>query len=241
MEYKSCSRERFIQDVAEHELTIIRDEGPEGIRHLSCKKKGTNCYRFEIVCWPGYLTYYGDMGCWVFSRVTDMLSFFRGNKSWADGAGINPYYWGQKIKSEDVPSGTKTYSEELFHEHVRDHLKHLDEIPKGLLGALENELLDVSFDSAQDAMTAAMNFEHEDFVLQDFWEHDLTDYTLRYIWCCYALVWAIDQYDQQRNKMVCQSCKEKKGTIRMDHGLNAGVHCDVCWDALRAECRQRSH
>jgi hypothetical protein len=32
-------------------------------------------------------------------------------------------------------------------------------------------------------------------VFPDFWEHTLEDYTPRFVWCCYAIPWAIEQYD----------------------------------------------
>lgn len=33
------------------------------------------------------------------------------------------------------------------------------------------------------------------FNLGDYWDSDPKEYTYRFIWCCYALVWAIQQYD----------------------------------------------
>jgi hypothetical protein len=36
------------------------------------------------------------------------------------------------------------------------------------------------------------------FAFSDFWEHDLTDFTNRYTWCCYALAWGVSQYDKAK-------------------------------------------
>ena len=34
----------------------------------------------------------------------------------------------------------------------------------------------------------------------DFFDVDVTEYTGRYIWCCRAIVWAIQQYDQLKKE-----------------------------------------
>jgi hypothetical protein len=35
---------------------------------------------FDVVTWPGHLSISGDMGCFVFTRVDDMFTFFRGHE-----------------------------------------------------------------------------------------------------------------------------------------------------------------
>ena len=44
-------------------------------------------------------------------------------------------------------------------------------------------------------MQAAVNFEHAGYRLSDFWEVNLYQYTYHFVWCCYAIVWGIHQYD----------------------------------------------
>lgn len=46
------ARERFDVDVAEHKMTVLRDEGL--YRHLRFQKPGTSCYYFDLVTWPGH-------------------------------------------------------------------------------------------------------------------------------------------------------------------------------------------
>jgi hypothetical protein len=70
--------ERFESDTAEHELTVLRDEGL--YRHLSYGKPRSGTMRVDVVTWPGHLAYVGDMGAFVFSRVADMFTFFRGDR-----------------------------------------------------------------------------------------------------------------------------------------------------------------
>lgn len=74
----SLTVERFLQDVADHKMTVVMDNGV--YRHLrfanSDSKLAFNQW-FDIVTWPGFLAYSGDMGCFVFSRLKDMFEFFR--------------------------------------------------------------------------------------------------------------------------------------------------------------------
>ncbi len=70
-----CDEARFLKDVANHEMQIIRDDGVQ--RHLRFKKPGTMCYHFDLITWGGHLCYTGDMGTYVFTRVHDMFDFFR--------------------------------------------------------------------------------------------------------------------------------------------------------------------
>jgi hypothetical protein len=37
------------------------------------------------------------------------------------------------------------------------------------------------------------------FEFTDSWEWNYREYTYRYIWCCYALAWAIKKYDEVKN------------------------------------------
>ena len=56
---------------------------------------------------------------------------------------------------------------------------------------------------------AACEFRHEGdywqeyygesrFEFRDFWEVDCTEFSHRFIWCCYALAWGIEQYDNSK-------------------------------------------
>ena len=65
--------ERFKKDTAEHQMTVLRDDGL--YRHLRFRKPGTGIYGFDIVTWPGYLAISGDMGASMFTRLEDMIQF----------------------------------------------------------------------------------------------------------------------------------------------------------------------
>ena len=45
---------------------------------------------------------------------------------------------------------------------------------------------------------AAKSYLAGNLEFYDFWETDLEEYTFRYLWCLYAIVWGITQYDKQK-------------------------------------------
>lgn len=184
-----CTRERFLKDVKNHRMEIIKDDGL--YRHLRFSN-GTFNMRFDIVTWPGHLCYTGDMGSYLFSRVNDMFSFFRG----CDGKElqINTGYWAEKCLAAGVHDGISEYDSEEAVQTIRDILKEhqaphetVEEVEDEILGFAENEY------SLREAIS---NIENDtDHIFDDFWEVDLSIRPFRYVWCCYALVWAISMYD----------------------------------------------
>jgi ribosomal protein L37AE/L43A len=46
--------------------------------------------------------------------------------------------------------------------------------------------------------------------------------------------------DRMLERHLCQTCKKAKGTRRFNNCLDAGWHCDKCWDRLMSEARSRS-
>jgi hypothetical protein len=69
------TQEQFLKEVSTHQFTVLHESGL--YRHLRFKRPGTGIMHFDIVTWPGYLAYSGDMGCFVFQRLDDMLEFFK--------------------------------------------------------------------------------------------------------------------------------------------------------------------
>ena len=67
--------DQFTSDIAQHQMQVIRDDGVS--RHLRFKRPNTMCMHFDLLTWPGYLCYTGDMGTYVFRRLEDMFPFFR--------------------------------------------------------------------------------------------------------------------------------------------------------------------
>lgn len=207
-----CTEKKFLKDVAEHKMEIIRDDGVN--RHVRFKAPSTYNMHFDLVTWPGYLCYTGDMGTYVFKRTEDMFCFFRTDKGDFNfnrngGLSVNRGYWGEKLESIDRSSGYKEYSEEKFKSIVNETVdEYIEENGWAVAGTNAIELRDAVFqdvlccaETDHDAWEAARDFNHEGFQFHDFWEHDLTDYTFHFIWCCYALAWGIEQYDKQKEQV----------------------------------------
>lgn len=213
----ACTEERFLRDVASHAMTVIRDDGVH--RHIRFKQPDSSGMFFDLITWPGHLCYTGDMGTYVFRRANDMFGFFRKGGRLDR---IDHCYWAEKIEAADR-TGVKKHSHEKFEReindwidgHAEDHKPDDDEtdrlalwaaayaelraeVKSDVLGADENEVR--CFDAAND-------FEHkgdawhefhgggETFEFTDFWEVDTTEYTSRFIWCCFALAWGVEKYD----------------------------------------------
>lgn len=202
----------FLKNVAKHEMTIISEDGVH--RHIRFKKPDSSDMFFDLITWPGSLCYTGDMGTYVFRRLTDMFEFFRMReydlaKNRQGGLSINRSYWGEKLEAIDSCDGYKKYSQDKFCRVVSEI--RLGWIREGglskeerreLWDAVKDDVLYHADDGEDSARRAAVEFNHktshETFNLNDFWEHDLTDYTHRFTWCCYALAWGIKQYDQSK-------------------------------------------
>lgn len=211
--------ERFPGDIANHHLTVLRDDGL--YRHLRCAQLGNSFYWFEIVTWPGSLAFRGDMDCApVFSRVPDMFQFFRGK-----GYGtINPGYWSEKLP--DCGRSVKVHSKQVVRDRLDETLADYEQCFPALAASRErvvplpgdagrapvlsplmapDEVRQLIADHEADdrlrfadgARELLADLERADIV-SDTWEWDLTDWDWPFLWACHAIVWVIDQYDKAR-------------------------------------------
>ncbi|MDP3651075.1 MAG: hypothetical protein Q8R67_05260 [Rhodoferax sp.] len=203
----TCTETTFLHDVQEHQLTIIRDDGVS--RHIRLKQPGTMCMHFDLITWPGYLCYTGDMGTYVFRRLNDMFQFFRtdANKAWLKSKGltlgVNLSYWGEKLEALDRGDGYKAWSEEKFKSRLREVFDQwaADElVPSEIEAAwktVDSDVIDEMNNGGKEtayraAMDCEINGKHP---FRDFYEIDTEDYSHRFVWCCYALAWGISKYD----------------------------------------------
>lgn len=210
-----CDEARFLRDVERHEMTIIRDDRLD--RHLRFKRPGTSAYYFDIVTWSGHLCYTGDMGTFVFSRIDDMFAFFRmDDHDWnknPNGLSINPGYWSEKVLAADRHDGIEEWDEDEFTRRVNEvrvgwmrWAKSLNidkDERRELWETVEREVM--SEPSNEHVCVAAIwNFYHttsngERFEFVDFFDGGMNRFTFRFLWCCYALAWGINQYDNYRS------------------------------------------
>jgi hypothetical protein len=195
--------ERFARETADHELTVVHDDGL--YRHLrarSTKDGMRSFYWFDVVTWPGSLVIRGDCGGYMFTRTDDMFGFFR-----ADGGSINPGYWAEK--TPDFGVSAKKYSEEVFRaqlaealaDYERESPAQAEDVDKArAIIAEHEELADMGYeDNARDLLN---ELDRHTVVVTDGWEWDLKDWDWQFLWCCHAIVWAIARYDEIRAERV---------------------------------------
>ncbi|MEV4672666.1 hypothetical protein AB0K34_13510 [Actinomadura sp. NPDC049382] len=195
--YPDYDVHRFLPDVAEHKLTVLHDDGL--YRHLRFQKPGTGFYWFDLITWPGNLAFKGDMGGFMFARITDMFEFFRGSQ-------INPDYWAEKLP--DGRDSVRDYSSELFEQQVKEHVAQaiLDrEAPKGIGRAIRNlfEWGDTTWEDG--ARGELERFEYKGWRFDEVWEWNFRDYTWQYLWACHAIQWGIGLYDAARERVAVAS------------------------------------
>lgn len=200
------TKETFINDVKNHKLTIVKDDGV--YRHIIMQEPGTSNLMYEIITYPGGLTYTGDMGTFVFSRVEDMFRFFR-----RDDLSINYGYWSEKCLS----GKTYEYSDDEVVEYVKEEFKEYKE------RAWENEAFDEEEDKEEieefntkmeeiydDIEYNVLNKDNVLSAIQDYYDSYKTEMfyeipyncfdvpTYRGIWALYAIVHAISEYDKTK-------------------------------------------
>lgn len=153
-------------------------------RHIVFQQqKHAFLHRFELITTPGLLTIHGDMGTWCFSRVDDMFTFFRGNPG-----DINPSYWHEKLQAGR--NDATEFDGEYFKECLMDNLD--EEASQELLDAIE----DIEWsDFEPDVRRQVDELEVDGFRFTDTWEIKGHKYNYQFIWCLYAIVWGIRQYD----------------------------------------------
>lgn len=210
-----CTEERFLKDVRDHQMTVLRDDGVH--RHIRFKRPDSGDYYFDLITWPGFLCYTGDMGTYVFSHIEDMFEFFRiDQRDWnynrAGGLSINPGYWSEKLQAVARHEGCDEFDADRFrlvvNEYRTDWMRDMRERGfckddrRELWEAVESYVLNRADDGEAAAYSAAHEFSYsfgrETFQLEDFYEHRFKRFTFHFVWCCYALAWGVKKYDEER-------------------------------------------
>lgn len=215
MSFHYPTEESFLKDVATHEMHVLMDNGL--YRHIRFKRPGTGCFHFDLITYPGFLVYSGDMGVYVFSRLDDMFEFFRMDKSdWNynrnGGLSINLGYWSEKLRAVDscMKKGSATEIDEervkaVINEYrigwMRDNRHRMGkEARRELWESVEDRVM--SADNADEMLRAAYDFSERaagrTFQFDDLWDHNFERFTYHFVWCCYALAWGIKKYDESK-------------------------------------------
>jgi len=201
MKVLGCTIERFQKDTQEHKMKNWTDAGV--VRNLFFGKPDTVCYSFMLTTWPGHLAISGDMGCYVFCRLHDMFEFFR-----SATLEINPYYWSEKLVAIDKGDGYEEFSEEKFKASVGKWFNDWkvgrdNQVVKNVWNEIKENILELN--NEDEAYRAMNEFQTDDGSnpFEEFWrEGSFKDYTFRFIWCLYAIVWGIQQYDKAKQTAI---------------------------------------
>lgn len=193
----------FPEDVAKHGMTILLNMPAKHTVHLEFSlPDGSWLHRFQIITGPGWLMIRGDMGCYVFERTADMISWFLGSDR------PNPSYWSQKVEAVDARShrpGVKEFSKRVLRRSLTELASGAfdDEATQAaLIKALEEQVIE-RVDSRDEAVEYLNDFLFEthadpggtyEFDVEDAWEIEMEDWEYRFLWACHAIHWGLTKY-----------------------------------------------
>lgn len=190
----------FLKDTEDFHIRSIEEVGiVRNIRFGSMD--GGSAHHFNLTTWPGYLAISGDMGCFVFRRVEDMFDFFRSDEELK----INPDYWHEKITSTGGRRSAKSFYKDKLLSSCREIFESYSEsfeLSEDQKSELWEEMQSVFSDcrSQRDVTHAAMGFDMHGFQFDYESIPDGMDYSYHFIWCLFAIVWGIQQYDAHKKK-----------------------------------------
>ena len=168
-------------------------------RHLRFQRQDSLDAHFDIVTWPGRLCISGDRGCYVFGGQLDMMSVFRAPDRDTIPAGVTlPVKldeWQAMLVSEDTVRGTETFDPEMFAAEVHGFLDEAGATDAVRAAAVADVISEASMGEIS-AMTAVEGFNKDGFQFPDASEFDCHSYSRGFLFCCYAIVWAIGFYDE---------------------------------------------
>jgi len=196
------ARKSFEAYTPKYTVTIESDNGAE------CRSifVSTGCItgHFRIVTAPGVLLIDGDYGTFVFKRLRDMFEFFGGRPGH-----VNLDYWCEKL----VAGEGLAFCSDTFLESIKSEIEQwaegrsyastvADEVFQTFKSHLGDEVNDQSicferyykFTESNVWDWDDMSPEAQTFAFSPPFEGSCNAYTFRFIWCCYAIQWTIDQY-----------------------------------------------
>lgn len=189
-----CTEEDFLEDVDAHHMIIDIDSGVH--RSILFKRNGDPDKWLRITTWPCNLCISSDMGCYVFERIDDMFEFFRDKE-------ITPDYWAGKLIAVSTPEGCREYCGKKMRDALTQYFLNPDEFDSKEKYEKEKERFeDEVFPFLSDEFEAYETLNGDETISDSDFLIDLGSrdkkFTYHYIWCLYAIVWAIQQYDKHK-------------------------------------------
>lgn len=181
------TKERFLDDIKNHKMTILLDEGVN--RSIKFANPKNSNMHFTLTTWHNHLAISGDMGCWVFCRIDDMFEFF---DVLGDNISLECAYWVRALVSNSgFGSGKDTggYSEFDFERTVaviKEKIPEWEDINEYLITKI-----DLLEEDTEDVTLRA---------LDKLGIEDVETYhnpTFHIFWCLHAIRWGIMQYESK--------------------------------------------
>lgn len=204
------TKEEFLYSVQDHELIINLDQ--DNFRDITLRNPESNDKIFHISSRPYYLTICGDMGTFVFSRSEDMFRFFRN-----DDLGIQPCYYHEKLQSVDKICKSLEFDCDSIIDRLNEYLEMFEENSNEYIGETIYDTQEYCPETAKQAIDRFIKYTERSEVeyvyeinnwdsdasggmeLTDFWDgFSGMGYTYHYIWCLYAITYAIKLYDESK-------------------------------------------
>lgn len=185
----------FERDVANHQVVTTHES--EVVRVMHAATPGVSFESFTVTIMKDrFLTISGDAGNYMFD-----LSSTNEHRLFECAEGLESLRFdriGKALLSIDKTSGYMEFSPEMFREKVIRHVNvcitHedlLQEDAAEIINLVKSEIL--CADDEFEAMMAIQDF-HDELLPDLFTEFSWSDVkapTVRFLWCCFAIAWAL--------------------------------------------------
>lgn len=173
-------KESFPKEIADHVVTVLREDGL--YRHYRCQQPGTWHMGFDVVTWPGFLCYYGDMGSFLFERTEDMIAFMR-------GSAMSFGYAAEKCVAA-CRDGTEEFTAAAFNAALSRCVAESE----GSVRVFE-KCAELRHQGQYDSPHHASQALYDSGLFDGGDMPDCTEYTMRFLWCLHAIDWFIKKLD----------------------------------------------
>lgn len=169
-------------------LEVLQDQG--AYRHLRATTHGGFILWFEVVTWPGALTFQGPSGAWTFGRVVDDMA------EYIKDAPVDVPYWADLLLHHSNPAYVYA-GEDRATRYVREAVRAAEDTFPDLAEAVEatffSPYASADLKTEDGFLVSARTFEHDEFRF-DVENWDLKIIDSRFAYACHALSWAIEQW-----------------------------------------------
>lgn len=212
-----ADRKRFERDTKGMMVTTLLDDGVT--RHLRVSQPNSSRYWFDVVSFPGHMSFAGDRGAWMFARLRDMFEFHRVNFD-RETPTIDYDYWASKTVAVDRHEGTHIFDEDAWKSAaVHDFRQY--EFPEGRRMELWHEFRAAVFggDAPRDSFEAigrVIGFNYierpgiQEYPFDDFWGWaPFEKPSPSFKWACWAIAETIRSYDRHHHFRVAWKLRDE--------------------------------